>query len=51
MVEMLEACQEIGYQAVMQHETVTASVPKDPVNVQPVNLEQYDNLYTKGAVL
>lgn len=51
MVEMLEACQEIGYQAVMQHEMVTAPVPKDPVNVQPVNLEQYDNLYTKGAVL
>ena len=51
MVEMLEACQRIGYQAVMQHEIVTAAVPVDPVSVQAVDLGQYDRLYAKEAVL
>ena len=51
MVEMLEACQRIGYQAVMQHEIITATVPVDPVSVQAVDLGQYDRLYAKEAVL
>ena len=51
MVEMLEACQEIGYQAVMQHGIVPAVAPVDPVSVQAVDLKQYDRLYAKEAVL
>lgn len=52
MVEMLEACLVVGYQAVMQRETVsgTAVVTSDPVPVQSVDLGQYDKLYTKEAV-
>lgn len=52
MVEMLEACMEIGYQAVMQCERRlrTEQLQKDTVPVQPVNLDQYDKLYTREAV-
>lgn len=51
MVEMLEACQEIGYQAVMQHGIVPTVAPVDSVSVQAVDLKQYDRLYAKEAVL
>lgn len=51
MVEMLETCQQIGYQAVMRHETPKAVIHNDPVTVSTVDLGQYDQLYAKEAAL
>lgn len=52
MVEMLEACLEIGYQAVMQREKTsrTEYVPKEVIPVQIVDLDQYDKLYARESV-
>lgn len=52
MVEMLEACLNIGYQAVMQHArtALPASAPVDPVSVENVDLSPYDRLYIREAV-
>ena len=52
MVEMLEACLNIGYQAVMQHArtALPASAPVDPVPVEDVDLSPYDRLYAREAV-
>ena len=51
MVEMLEACLEIGYQAVMQRERTprTEYAPTEAVPVQMVDLGQYDKLYAREA--
>lgn len=50
MVMMLEACTEIGYQAVMQrdipeHPIIPESA--DKISVDAVDLSQYDNLYAR----
>ncbi len=45
MVEMLEACQTIGYKAVMQRERVPVEPPVDLVDVPLPDLGQYDRLY------
>lgn len=50
MVEMLEACQTIGYKAVMQRERVPVEPPVDLVDVPMIDLGQYDRLYVRGAV-
>lgn len=52
MVDMLEACMEIGYQAVMQRESIsgTENPPKDTVSVRKVDLSLYDKLYAREAV-
>lgn len=52
MVEMLEACLEIGYQAVMQREKTskTEYVPEEVIPVQIVDLDQYDKLYARESV-
>ena len=50
MVEMLEACLDIGYQAVMlrEHRAKPVQVmPPETVAVQGVDLGQYDRLYVK----
>ncbi len=49
---MLEACLEIGYQAVMQREKTsrTEYVPKEVIPVQIVDLDQYDKLYARESV-
>lgn len=48
---MLEACLEIGYQAVMQREKAskTEYTPNEAVPVQMVDLTQYDKLYAREA--
>ncbi len=50
MVNMLEACQAIGYKAVMQRERVPVEAPMDLVDVALPDLGQYDRLYVRGAV-
>lgn len=52
MVGMLEACLEIGYQAVMQRERTSGnqSPRDDAVTVPTVDLGQYDKLYAREAV-
>ena len=49
MVEMLYACQEIGYQAVMRREKMASVQPLDPVPVPCVDLSPYDQLYAREA--
>lgn len=49
MVEMLYACQEIGYQAVMRRERTAPVQNHDSVPVPCVDLSPYDQLYTKEA--
>lgn len=51
MVQMLEACLDIGYQAVMQRTPVSApgTAPIDTIGVQSVDLSQYDGLFQGRA--
>lgn len=52
MVEMLEACLDVGYQAVMMRDPIpkqTDIIPIDQVKVQSVDLSQYDKLAARGA--
>ena len=49
MVEMLYACQEIGYQSVMRQERAASVQIHDPVPVPCVDLSPYDQLYAREA--